>query len=168
MDESDHYGALWQGAKAEGWNLFRIADGSVGKKPADIAGISPSAIGVLIEVKLIKRRRPNWTDAYPHWPSYELHQQAWLAKYAEANAIAIAAEYDEASRRMLCFVLTLKHEFYIQHGPEHEVPYVIMEREPNQYRWIYTGWHRIEKLHRSLVGLCGSINPSIKPSTDSI
>lgn len=115
MNESDQYGPLWKGANAFGWRLFRIADGSVGKKPADIAGVAPGGRGVLIEVKTIKQttnRLPQGGTARVDWSLYATHQRAWLAQYAEAGALAFVAQYDEQLNEMWLWPLTRALHFY--------------------------------------------------------
>jgi hypothetical protein len=141
MRESDHYGRLWRGANAEGWSLFRIADGSAGKKPADIAGCSPTGVAVLVEVKLLREGRPRASPGaqFPHWPAYELHQMAWLRRYAEAGALAIAAEYDEARREMLAYVFAYEARVGASRG---EAPFCV-RMEPGPGGGPYFGWSRI-------------------------
>lgn len=115
MQEADQYGPLWKGANSTGWHLFRIADGSVGKKPADIAGVAPDGRGVLIEVKTIRQtsnRLPQGGVARVDWKLYATHQRAWLARYAEAGALAIVAQYDEQLREMHLWPLTRAEHFY--------------------------------------------------------
>lgn len=136
MTESDHYGALWKGANAERWSLFRMADGSVGKKPADIAGCSPEGIGVLIEVKLIKNTRPSVGPSLPHWDMYATHQKAWLRKYAEAHAIAIAAEYDVSRREMRLFPIIDPEQIESVADPPHSILFRKIDE-------LYIEWWRL-------------------------
>lgn len=141
MTEADHYGPLWQGANSEGWHLFRIADGSVGKKPADIMGCSPNGFGVIVEVKS-GIRRANWRADSPHWPDYAVHQKAWLRLYAEASAISLAAEYDELQREMRIFMITSVDQV-------HEIvsPTPVYSCILPKIAGIYIGWHQILYAH---------------------
>lgn len=132
MTESDQYGPLWKGANSEGWSLFRIADGSVGKKPTDLAGCAPDGRAVLIEVKLFKEPRSSWAAWSPSWQRYEAHQMAWMRRYAEAHALAIAAEYDAPRREMRLFVI----EHAEQVGSAFEVRSAVMRKAGD----LWAGW----------------------------
>lgn len=134
VTESDHYGSLWKGANAEGWHLFRIADGSVGKKPADITGCTPDGVGVLLEVKSFVRRA-SWATDSPHWPAYAIHQKAWLRHYAEACAMPLVAEYDESRREMRVYLITSAGQV---EGPAYTgvVHSVVLPKASG----VYAGW----------------------------
>lgn len=114
MRESEMYGPIWRGANEAGWSLFRIADGSVGKKPGDIAGLA-FGVAVLIEAKIVNTashpRPTTQAETLPTWSVYECHQIAWLTRYAEANALAIAMEHDDTQHKTRAFILSIPGHF---------------------------------------------------------
>jgi hypothetical protein len=80
------YRPLIEGAAMEGWSLFRLEDGSWGKKPFDIAGIAPSGLAVGLEVKAPYHCA---SDTIP-WRLFSAHQRLWLEEYATQGGIALA------------------------------------------------------------------------------
>jgi len=136
MRESDQYAPLWKGANSEGWRLWRIADGSVGKKPCDITGVAPNGLGVCLEVKSFDRRAPQYADS-PVWPLYASHQIRWLDLYAEAHALALAAEYDETRREMRLFWIR-----YLDKQTDRPTPYMRLTRETDGHGGqLWLGWN---------------------------
>ena len=85
--EHDVYKDIIENALKHGWLLFRIEDGSYGKKPFDITGASPTGKAVGLEVKLV-REFPAYHEPLP----YKLlasHQKEWLQRYHQNGGIAI-------------------------------------------------------------------------------
>jgi hypothetical protein len=107
MNERDLYRAMILGAQLERWALYRIADGSPGKKPFDIGGCCPQGYGVGLEVKISKARAP----AFPRvanllpWSQFEVHQIMWLKLFAESGAMALAAIYYEDVKELRIYRL---------------------------------------------------------------
>jgi len=82
--ESDLYAPLIAGANREGWRLFRIEDGSWGRKVADIAGITSTGRGVLVEVKI------------GNGP-LRANQEAWLKEYEAKGGLGLIARYQNGN-----------------------------------------------------------------------
>ena len=94
------YKALLEGSAMEGWSLFRLADGSYGKKPADCAGIAPTGQGVLLEVKYTDKEH----STIP-WNLFSTHQKIWAQEFANQGGIALAAIYSDTTGTMTVFKL---------------------------------------------------------------
>jgi hypothetical protein len=84
--ESDLYTPILQGARCDGWALFRIEDGAPGRKPFDITGVAPGGLAVGLEVKYV--RKAGWPTLWP-WELFETHQIGWLQEYAQYGGAAI-------------------------------------------------------------------------------
>jgi hypothetical protein len=100
--ENDLYADIIGGMLREGCRVFRIADGSAGKKPFDVAGVAPGGAGVGVEVKAPSRAEAVGLD----WALFERHQVQWLRAYAHHGAVSLAAVYDRQARRLLVWRLT--------------------------------------------------------------
>lgn len=85
--ERFYYKGLIEGAATEGWTLFRLEDGSFGKKAFDIAGIAPTGQAVGLEVKALDE----CSLAFVPWSHFSTHQRMWLFEYASQGGIALAA-----------------------------------------------------------------------------
>lgn len=97
--ETTLYGPLVEGARLEGWKLFKIVDGSFGQKPGDIAGAAPTGRAVLLEVKS-PRRRMEPGDVIPT-QLFSAHQVHWLRAFAEVGALALVALWQPGARMAL-------------------------------------------------------------------
>ena len=108
--ERDYYNSLCRGANLEGWALYRIGDGTWGKKPFDISGVSPHGEAVALEVKRVESTHP-LTKKLP-WHQFAAHQLNWLKVYASRPLslaiVALACDIDHS--------VTLFH----LHDPEFE------------------------------------------------
>ena len=136
MQERDIYDMIIKSANAVGWHLFRIADGSVGKKPGDIAGCSVNGIAVLIECKIFNIRPSRADINRPILSVFAPHQLVWAHRYAEANALALLAEYD-VSRRELCIFMMTRPEHFEKNNTSRDA-YPWFFRSPlNAVRWVY-------------------------------
>lgn len=116
MQERDIYDMIIKSANAVGWHLFRIVDGSKGKKPCDVAGVSKSGLGVFLECKLWEKRPVRADINRPVLTAYAPHQLVWAHRYAEANALALLAEYDVSRRELCIFMMTQPEHFEKAHS----------------------------------------------------
>lgn len=100
MKENELYKAIVDGAKLENIILIKIVDGSVGKKPFDMFGITNKGIAVAVEVKVWRNTNlpGSWSEVDK---LYESQQKPWLMEYASNKGVAILALYHEYSKRML-------------------------------------------------------------------
>lgn len=108
--EQDLYNPIIAGMASEGWVMFRISDGSFGKKPADCAGITPTGVGVLLEVKLVDHIGYNPLP----WNRLSMHQRAWLKEYAKNDGIALIVTYYPNDDRLMVYKLQKDGEGYTQ------------------------------------------------------
>jgi hypothetical protein len=90
MLEKDLYKGIIDGARSEGWLLFRIADGTLGKKPFDITGCAKDGKAVAVEVKVDRRTNTN-IDNFQGL--LEVHQVNWLKAYSMNDAYALVLIY---------------------------------------------------------------------------
>lgn len=102
MSERQHYLDLSHGAHLEGWEITRIADGSLGKKPFDFFGVTNTGIAIALEVKEITQGIPPHSLPMKCFEGRE-HQITWLNLYADRGAIALVAVYHKPTRRMMLF-----------------------------------------------------------------
>ena len=99
MKESDVYSPIIAGMLNDRCLVFKIADGSAGKKPFDVVGIGRlTGKGIGLEIKA--------TNLKPEaigvdWSLFQSHQITWLRAYAESDATSLAAIYDKTSRQLL-------------------------------------------------------------------
>ncbi len=91
-NENDAYGPLIRGAFKQRWVLYRIADGSWGKKPFDIGGCDHNGRAVAIEVKAV--RGDSWPSRPPPVHLARSHQLAWLEAIATVGGRAYFALAD--------------------------------------------------------------------------
>lgn len=94
-DENDLYDPIINGAKYSGMQLYRLYDGTVGRKPFDIGGITENGIAVGIEAKFYRRSTKlhgNGGAVIP-WSSFEVQQKAYLKLFAEKGGMAISYIY---------------------------------------------------------------------------
>jgi hypothetical protein len=84
--EHELYTGIVAGGNAEGFELYRIEDGSAGKKPFDIGGFTRHGRAITIEVKVV--------DSLPTvvMPvrQFASHQLTWLQNCAKYGGIAVA------------------------------------------------------------------------------
>lgn len=98
MLEKDLYKRLYQGANSEDWALYRIGDGTWGRKPFDLGGVGPNGEAVALEVKVV--------GSFQHlkplpWQRFAPHQIEWLRTYAVRDqALAIVGIYFETARKL--------------------------------------------------------------------
>lgn len=90
--EDELYPPLIDGARIDGWALFRLADGSWGKKPFDIAGIASDGRAVGLEVKVVEKF-PVAPEKFP-WAVFSEHQKNWLAEYDRLGGLGLIALYN--------------------------------------------------------------------------
>lgn len=85
MKEHQLYKDILKGTELSGWTCFRINDGSLGRKPFDICGVTNTGRGVAIEVKVCR------SDTLPEhiYTMLSSHQLAWLKLYAKAGAVSL-------------------------------------------------------------------------------
>lgn len=101
--ERDLYSPIIKKALSEGIPLYRIQDGSAGKKPFDIAGYWDCR-PVAIEVKVVRSK----TLPLPLSKSrgkYATHQLQWMNICANNNGIAIGMEFYPEHNRFLVYSL---------------------------------------------------------------
>jgi hypothetical protein len=100
--ENDLYADVIGGLLREGCAVYKIADGSVGKKPFDIGGCSRDGHAIGLEIKAPNRAEANGLD----WALFEPHQIRWLRAYASFDGVSLAAVYDKKSHVMLVWRLS--------------------------------------------------------------
>lgn len=81
-----------------GWLVFKIVDGSMGKKPFDIAGCDALGFAAGIEVKVYRKKTP--ISSIPE-DQFEVHQLYWLKKYAQKGASSLAIAYCEHEDKLM-------------------------------------------------------------------
>jgi Holliday junction resolvase len=104
MTETDLYSPIVAGMNSEGFAVFKIADGSVGKKPFDVAGVCPDGISVAIEIKIEKQADMGTLTVVPVG-LLSGHQSSWLLAYARRGAHAALAVYYTRERQLRVWVL---------------------------------------------------------------
>lgn len=99
MLEKTLYPKLIRGAALRGLCLLRLADGSFGKKPSDIYGVSTDGIFVSVEVKK--------TDAVgspdgPDWfmKKLSMHQKYWAEYFAKSCALSLVVVASETTGKV--------------------------------------------------------------------
>ena len=102
--ESEFYEPLRIGALADGWLVFRISDGSFGKKPADIVGCAIDGVGTLIEVKVVSKF-PEADNDFP-WTLFSAHQVIWLNSYSKQGAYALTPLFNWRTDEMRVYLIT--------------------------------------------------------------
>ena len=131
------YRPLIEGALNEGWALWRVQDGSFGRKPADCAGISPSGVGVLLEVKVYDKvlfpgsRIPNQLLRF--------NQNAWLAEYARLKAYSLVAIYNDTLNEM--WVFRILHPNQLERSTLVSELICIELKLDGKGRWV--GWNQL-------------------------
>jgi hypothetical protein len=121
LTERSLYPELIKGALLDGWALFRIGDGSYGKKPFDIAGASkhPECLAVGIEVKLIGEIPELGAFPWDHLFSDRTHQLNWLSTYASLGCVAGIAIYEAKKSTMK---ILYPHAKQFGRAKSHEMP----------------------------------------------
>ena len=94
MTERDLYEPLIQGAKSEGWLLFRIQDDAPGLKPFDITGVSKTGRAVGLEVKVVDY-------FYQVYDRLAKHQQIYLEGYEIRNGLGLIGVYVASTKEMV-------------------------------------------------------------------
>lgn len=125
--ERSMYGPIINGLAADGWLAWRIADGSYGKKPFDICGVSPTGLAVGIEAKVCGARSACFPER-----QFEPHQISWLKAYDEKGAYGFAVVQFSS----LGFVSVFRHS-------GEEVGRL-------RGRSIYVGWNEIALAYMTL------------------
>ena len=144
MKEADLYLPIVAGALSERWGLYRIQDGTPGRKPFDIGGTSPLGRAVGLEVKII-RAPIDWNAPIP-WNLFAKHQRAWLAAYCRSNALALVGLYDSVGRTLYIFRLKWRNDDI---KPLRELCYVALEKRTVEKTEFYAGWQELlEKIDR--------------------
>ncbi len=99
--ERSLYRSLISGANSEGWALYRIGDGTWGKKPCDIGGADPEGNAVCLEVKVVEVQ--SQTKPLP-WKRFTEHQIDWLDAFSQRrNALALVGIYEERVKSMTIY-----------------------------------------------------------------
>lgn len=96
-DENELYNPIINGAKYSGMHLYRLYDGTIGRKPFDIGGITEDGRAVGIEAKFYRRNTKlhgNGEAVIP-WSSFEVQQRAYLKVFAANGGMAISYIYYE-------------------------------------------------------------------------
>ena len=124
-----------RGGLADGWALYRISDGSSGKKPFDIGGCSPQGHAVAIEAKVI---RTGMTPSTIPWCQFESHQVSWLKLYSSINGMALAALYYEHTKSLHVIYLNSPDVF---DWPINQLTNFYLRRQTQLWR----GWNQIFK-----------------------
>ncbi len=93
MKEADAYKRIINGAFRARWALYRIADGSWGRKPFDVGGVDAGGRAVAIEVKYQRGKR--W-GGFPPIGLLEPHQLVWLEAVARNGGRAYLALANDA------------------------------------------------------------------------
>lgn len=108
-DENDLYYPIINGAKAVGFELYRIADGTTGLKPFDIGGIAPDGRAVAMEAKYCRNRITSKLhrigEAIIPWSVFQPQQIAWLKCFVKRGGLAIAYIYYSQSKTHALFVI---------------------------------------------------------------
>lgn len=136
--ETSLYEDIIRGARLEGWLLFRITDGSPGRKPFDISGSAPNGLAVGVEVKVWRKK--GLPTKVP-WDQFESQQVHYLVQYAKRKSYAFALIYCDKEQKMLMFRLTENDSF------------VITEMTKGAVAWY--GWPTVTMQGSSNV-LCGN------------
>lgn len=145
MNEREVQGALVKGANLEGWRLFKIVDGAIGKRPFDISGVF-GPYGIALEVK---SKAGSWDSvaALP-WADFAPHQVSWLRAYAEAGAIALVAIHDTDTDGVKIYVLT-PSEFSLSKSRT-DIPHVWLSL--NRKDGLYHGWGELSNIITTVKG----------------
>lgn len=98
MLERELYSRLVDGADAEDWLMYRIADGSSGKKPFDIGGRDHQGNAIALEVKVSSEAVEKVSDRPLPWRQFEMHQRAWLGEFARPHSLSLIGIYYEESK----------------------------------------------------------------------
>ena len=102
MIEAHLYQPIIAGMLADHFAVYKIADGSFGKKPFDIGGMSHNGLPIGCEVKA-----PKVAEAHSlPWALFERHQVAWLRTYAAMGGLSLACVYCRHTKLMHTWVLT--------------------------------------------------------------
>jgi hypothetical protein len=141
--ESDLYLPMVEGAKADAWRLYRIADGSPGRKPFDIGGFAPGGVGVGLEAKIV-RSYPAVSSGIP-WAAFAPHQRSWLEDAAAIGGLPLVALYSLEDRGLRIYRL-YRGEFDMPSGFLVQV----------DLRWLpahklWRGWPNPKELEKSLL-----------------
>ena len=145
MLEATLYNPLVKGALSENWLLFRIADGSYGKKPFDIAGCAPNGRAVAVEVKVVKR----FFFYQPmKWHLFEQHQVGWLTAFSESGGIALPMIYSENTQKLYAF----HYQQALHYRNLEEWGYTILERTNRSFGIAFVGWSQILRDYPAIVG----------------
>jgi hypothetical protein len=86
MKEHESYQIIIKAATKHGYALYRIEDGSYGKKPFDIGGCSPDGKAMAVEVKLVLGTYDD--DKILPFGMLAEHQRNWLEAFATRGGIA--------------------------------------------------------------------------------
>lgn len=108
-DENDLYNPIITGARSAGFHLYRLYDGTLGKKPFDIGGIAPDGRAVGLEVKYYRHKmntklHDNGEAVIP-WSSFEVQQIAYLKAFARNGGLPIVYIYYALDKVHAAFVL---------------------------------------------------------------
>lgn len=129
MREADLYAPIVGGMAADGMRVFRIADGSAGKKPFDAAGCTAGGRAVGLEAKA-----PTAVEAARlQWALFETHQRAWLRDYARRGALALAAVYCRRQRVLHVWALRAANDMCERPAD------AVLSRDGGQFR----GWEAL-------------------------
>jgi hypothetical protein len=140
--EADLYLPMVEGAKADAWRLYRIADGSPGRKPFDIGGFAPGGVGVGLEAKIV-RVWPAASCGVP-WAAFASHQRSWLEEAAAIGGLPLVALYSLETRGLRIYRL-YRGEFDV---PLKYMPQVDLRWLPGHNLW--RGWPHPRLLEKSV------------------
>lgn len=102
--EAEFYEPLRVGALADGWLVFRISDGSFGKKCFDLAGAAQDGLACGIEVKVVNKFPTNEHD-FP-WQLFASHQIIWLNSYMKQGSYALCPLFEWKTDTMRVYLIT--------------------------------------------------------------
>lgn len=130
MTERQLYQPLIKGARREGILLYRIADGSPGKKPFDIGGCGKDGVAIGLEVKLVCKISP--LGNFP-WNLFPEHQLNWLKAFSKMNARGIIAIYEAEPKLMKLYY---PEPSQIGTAKTHEIKKSILMKSED----VFIGW----------------------------
>lgn len=99
MKENVLYAPITSSFNTDGWIAVKIVDGSMGLKPFDIFGVSPTGRAMCCEVKVHDVKK---VKDFPE-NLFAKHQIAYMQAYAKRGAYSIAAVYNPQSKLLYLY-----------------------------------------------------------------